>query len=489
MRKRIVCFLLVLALAAGLISAVSAAEHGMTDISGHWAEADINWVLELGLFNGTTATTFAPDSIMSRGMFVTVLGRYAGIDPNDYEDWYLPQLYTDVDADDYYAPYVNWATRHGITSGTDQGIFSPHEPINREQMATFLLRFANCYGYVFEPIREDIPDSFSDADSIASYAREAVQMMRQCGVITGKDNLDGTFRFDPYGLAVRSECAAVFHRLTEAMVIDEDFYFAVPESITISGHEGVDLLIGDRLHLEYEVVPADPGNNTVLWISSDPSVVSVDSDGTITCNGNGEAEIWAYTCNGCFDYVVFNVDSYIGYADESYESKCLHLYGEVVEDHRLPYGADAPKSAYKENMVTVSVQVWDFKDGIGSEKITKTRSFEIHKNLAATVQQCFREIYECEAQYPIKSIVSYWTDARKSEHNPGTALDLNPTENAYFDADGNVLSGSLFDPENNPYSIPVDGEIQQIFEKYGFTRGIYWRNGYKDYMHFSFFGT
>ena len=101
MRKRIVCFLLVLALACTMVPAVSAADHNMTDIIGHWAEKDIAWVLKLGLFNGTSATTFEPDGAMTRGMFVTVLGRYAGIDPDDYEDWYLPQLYSDVDAEQY----------------------------------------------------------------------------------------------------------------------------------------------------------------------------------------------------------------------------------------------------------------------------------------------------------------------------------------------------------------------------------------------------
>lgn len=489
MRRRIVCFLLVLALSVTLAGTVSAADHGMTDITGHWAEDDIAWVLKLGLFNGTSATTFDPNGAMTRGMFVTVLGRYAGIDPDDYEDWYLPELYSDVDADKYYAPYVNWAARHGITSGTGNGRFSPEAPINREQMATFLLRFSKCYGYAFMTIREDIVDDFSDMNAISDYALEAVELMRLCGIITGKEAPDGTIRFDPSALALRSECAAVFHRLTEALVIDEEFYFEEPEQIIVSGWEDLELLPGDTAQLEYEVIPADPGNQTILWISSDPSVVSVDENGVITCNGNGEAEIYAYTCNGCFDYAIVRVNTYIGFDGESYESKCLHVFGEVVDEHRLPYGEDAPKSVYKENMMTISVKVWDYSDGIGSEKISKTRSFEIHKNLVATVKRCFQEIYECDAQYPIKSIVSYWTDARKSEHNPGTALDLNPTENAYFDANGNLLSGSLFDPENNPYSIPVDGEIQQIFEKYGFTRGIYWRNGYKDYMHFSFFGT
>ena len=489
MKRRIVCFLLVLTLAAAMAATVSAADHGMTDIDGHWAEDDITWVLKLGLFNGTSATTFDPDGAMTQGMFVTVLGRYAGIDPNDYEDWYLPQLYSDLDADKYYAPYVNWATRHGITSGTGDGCFSPEAPINREQMATFLMRFAGCYGYVFEPIREDVPESFSDMDAISDFALEAVEIMRQCGVITGRAMDDGSYQFDPHALASRSECAAVFHRLTESLVIDEDFSFVVPEEIIVTGWEDLELLPGDSVQLEYEIIPADPGNQTILWISSDPAVVSVDGNGVITCNGNGEAEIWAYTCNGCFDYAVVRVDTYIGFDGESYESKCQHIFGEVVDDHRLPYGEDAPQSVYKENMMSISVKVWDYSDGIGSEKVTKTLTFEIHKNLVATVKRCFQEIYECDAQYPIKSIVSYWADGRKSEHNPGTAIDLNPTENAYFDADGTVLSGSLFDPENNPYSIPVDGEIQQIFEKYGFTRGIYWSSGKKDYMHFSFFGT
>ena len=87
MRKRILCLLLALTLLAGAFPFASAAEHGMKDITGHWAEADIAWVVRMGLFSGTSATTFTPNGTMTRGMFVTVLGRYAGIDPADYQDW------------------------------------------------------------------------------------------------------------------------------------------------------------------------------------------------------------------------------------------------------------------------------------------------------------------------------------------------------------------------------------------------------------------
>ena len=489
MHKKIICLLLALILAVGAFPAVSAAEHGFVDIIDHWAEEDIAWVVGMGLFNGTSSTTFDPNGTMTRGMFVTVLGRYAGVDPDEFEDWYLPELYEDVDADAYYAPYINWATRHGLTSGTGAGRFSPDQPITREQMAVFLVRFANCYGYVFEQIREDVPAYFSDEDKISGYAADAVEIMRACGLITGRLNADGSYQFDPQALAARSECAAVFHRMMSALVIDEDFFFEEPEEIAVFGLEGMDLLPGDTVPLEYMTIPENPTNDTILWVSSDPNVVSVDQDGVITCNGSGAAEVYAYTCNGCFDYAVISVDYYLGYEGESYESKCMHVFGEVVDNHRRPYGDDAPKSAYTENYVRVSVKVWDFKDKTRTEKITKTIKFDIHKNLAATIKQIFQEIYECEEQYPINSIVTYWSTGGNSEHNPGTAVDINPNQNPYVAPDGRVITGEKFDPENDPYSFAVDGEVQQIFEKYGFTRGIYWKSGYKDYMHFSFFGT
>ncbi len=488
MHRRIICLLLVLTLAVSVFPAAFAAEHGMVDIVGHWAESHIVWAMDMGLFSGVSDTRFNPQGTMTRAMFVTVLGKYAGVDPDEFEDWYLPELFKDVPADSYCAPYINWAARHGLTSGTSATTFSPNQPITREQMAFFLYKFAVCYGYVFEPITDDVPDSFSDEAQIASVARDAVDVMRESGLFSGRKNADGTYKFDPKALATRAECATVFHSMFSALVIDEDFFFEEPEEIAVFGHEGYDLLPGDSLRLDYMTIPERPTNDTILWISSDPSVISVDQTGLITCNGSGVAEIYAYTCNGCFDYAVISVDYYIGYDGESYESKCEHIFGEVVEEHRKPYGKDAPKSTYEQYYETVTVKVWDFKSGIGSEKVTKTRSFYVHRNLVPTIKRVFQEIYECEEKYPIKSIVTYWSGGN-SEHDPGTAVDINPDENPYVSPNGTVLVGKKFDPENNPYSFEVGGEVEQIFEKYGFTRGIYWKSGYKDYMHFSFFGT
>ena len=49
-----------------------------TDITNHWASDAIKAVVNKGLFSGTSEVTFSPDKEMTRGMFVTVLGRLSG---------------------------------------------------------------------------------------------------------------------------------------------------------------------------------------------------------------------------------------------------------------------------------------------------------------------------------------------------------------------------------------------------------------------------
>ena len=85
-------------------------------------------------FSGTSENTFSPDSPLTRGMFVTAFGRLAGINPEDYQN----RAFTDVKADAYYAPYVNWAAKTGIVDGITSTTFAPDSNITREQMAVIL---------------------------------------------------------------------------------------------------------------------------------------------------------------------------------------------------------------------------------------------------------------------------------------------------------------------------------------------------------------
>lgn len=179
-----------------------------TDINGHWAKEHILFTVSRGLFSGTSETTFSPNTTLTRGMFVTALGRLAGINPADYQN----RKFTDVKADAYYAPYVNWAASKGIVSGTTSSTFAPNSNITREQMAVIMKNYADKMGYSIPKTLEAV--TFADNAQISSWAKDAVKAMQQAGVLSGKENN----RFDPQGNATRAEAATVLHRFVEIVI-------------------------------------------------------------------------------------------------------------------------------------------------------------------------------------------------------------------------------------------------------------------------------
>ena len=179
-----------------------------TDITGHWAADNILFAASRGLLSGTSDTTFSPDTGMTRGMFVTALGRLAGINPDSYQTG----KFTDVKADAYYAPYVNWAAQNGIMEGVTATTFAPDTNINREQMAVIMANYAKKLGY-------DLPKTlravtFADNAQISSWAKDAVKAMQQVGILAGKANNC----FDPKGTATRAEVATVLRRFVKIVI-------------------------------------------------------------------------------------------------------------------------------------------------------------------------------------------------------------------------------------------------------------------------------
>ncbi|HJB89946.1 MAG TPA: S-layer homology domain-containing protein [Candidatus Eisenbergiella merdigallinarum] len=182
-----------------------------TDISGHWAGQHILFAAGRGLIDGAGDGRFAPDAGMTRGMFVTALGRLAGIDPADYRTG----QFTDVPEDAWYAPYVNWAAQNGIVSGaaaTGPATFSPDSGIVREEMAVILKNYAAKMGYTLPGTLKAV--TFTDRAQISSWAADAVRAMQQAGILAGKDG----GRFDPKGTATRAEVAIVLHRFVEVVI-------------------------------------------------------------------------------------------------------------------------------------------------------------------------------------------------------------------------------------------------------------------------------
>ena len=183
-----------------------------TDTVNHWAKSDIDFVASRNLLTGTGAAAFSPDSTITRGMFVTALGRLSGIDPAAYPS---SSRFSDVPATAYYAPFVEWAASKEIVNGTGAASFEPDRPVTREEMAVIMQRYAGKLGYTLPKERE--AEIFTDNATITSDMKDAVQAMQQAGVMNGK----GGRLFAPKDTATRAEAAAVLRRFVE-IVIDRD---------------------------------------------------------------------------------------------------------------------------------------------------------------------------------------------------------------------------------------------------------------------------
>ena len=179
-----------------------------TDLTGHWAADAAAYVTEKGLFQGTDPGLFSPDEGMSRGMFVTVLGRLAGIDPADYS---AASSFTDVDSSAYYSPYVNWAVENKLVTGADDTHFEPDAMLTREQAAVILHNYLTATGA--QLTTDDSLPSFSDTDRISEYAKDAVRAIQTAGLMHGKENNC----FDPTGTATRADVAVILQNLCQTL--------------------------------------------------------------------------------------------------------------------------------------------------------------------------------------------------------------------------------------------------------------------------------
>lgn len=173
-----------------------------TDMTGHWGESVVQQAYTMGLMDGVSQTTFAPDNTLTRAMSVTILYRLAGKPVPGGED-----TFTDVSSDQWYSDAIAWANQLGIVEGVAPGRFAPASRVTREQLAVLLYRYAHPQG-VTGVLKEGMAP---DQDEIAPWAREAMAWAVREGILKGRP--DG--KLDPTGTATRAEAAALFVRFSE----------------------------------------------------------------------------------------------------------------------------------------------------------------------------------------------------------------------------------------------------------------------------------
>ncbi len=218
MTKKLVAILLVVCIMVSILpsellaanaddAATEPVRSSFSDVkSNDWFYEHVMYAVENGLFTGISNTKFDPKGTMTRAMYVTVMGHIAEIDSHKYKG---KQLFSDVGANSWYAPYVIWAKEMGITSGVGDQKFDPNGLVTREQMAVLTVKFFDVYGI---PLPEKTTFTKpKDLETVASYAKEAVLKLWYCGLFKG----DKRGNFNPKSNATRAEAAAFCRGIDE----------------------------------------------------------------------------------------------------------------------------------------------------------------------------------------------------------------------------------------------------------------------------------
>ncbi|MDY6315125.1 MAG: S-layer homology domain-containing protein [Clostridia bacterium] len=171
--------------------------------AGAWYFDSVKSAFEKGLMQGVTETEFAPNALLTRAMFITILYRLEG------EPAANAANFTDIPKDAWYEKAVSWGYENKIISGMSETEFAPDENITREQMAAIIARYAEFKG---KDISADADLTvYSDFDAISEYAAGALKYTVSNGIIVGKSEST----LNPTDTATRAEAAAILTRISE----------------------------------------------------------------------------------------------------------------------------------------------------------------------------------------------------------------------------------------------------------------------------------
>ncbi len=168
-----------------------------------WYHEGVDFVLRQGFMVGMGDDRFLPNGELTRGQLMTILYRMAG-EPETAET----TPFADVKMDRYYGQAIAWAAENGIAKGITDTRFAPNTAVTREQLVTFLFRYAQFSG-------EDVKGNcdlteFGDYKRVGEFAQEAMAWVVDNGILTGMDGL-----LNPKGNATRAQIATMLLRYSE----------------------------------------------------------------------------------------------------------------------------------------------------------------------------------------------------------------------------------------------------------------------------------
>lgn len=147
----------------------------LSDIQGHWAEAQLNDWLNKGFAHGYPDGTFKPDHPISRAEFMTLVNQSLGYSAA------VPINYSDVKESDWYADEIAKASAAAYISGYEDGTIKPNQAISRQEAAAILAKIAK----LDTNGSNAVLNHFKDADKIPSWSQGAISAVVSKGYMQG----------------------------------------------------------------------------------------------------------------------------------------------------------------------------------------------------------------------------------------------------------------------------------------------------------------
>lgn len=212
--KRIAALGLAVALALSLL-VLPAGAVSFSDMQGHWAQADVEYLAGLGIINGTSATTFSPTRQMTACEALLFCSRTTGVSAADKKQIAADraQELSQILPESVYS----WAAEE-MAVCLETGIISQPEleamctsgallkSITRENLSMYLVRAMQ-----LEAMAKNLTSyslSFADTSSIAEVLKPYVYLLRTYGIVQG----NSANQFMPKGSLTRAEMATMLRR-------------------------------------------------------------------------------------------------------------------------------------------------------------------------------------------------------------------------------------------------------------------------------------
>jgi len=170
---------------------VTSSSYSFDDLNGfEWAKSSIYKLVEKGIISKPENKKFNPQDSITRAEFVKMVSVQFGV-----MDHTGKSKFNDVTENDWYYDYVMAMHEKGIIYGIEEDCFGSNMAITRQDICVILKKIIN-----EEP--SSVPE-FTDMKDVSDYAKSAVALMREKGIINGYE--DGSF--GPFKPATRAEVA------------------------------------------------------------------------------------------------------------------------------------------------------------------------------------------------------------------------------------------------------------------------------------------